>query len=81
MFEVTFELNGRKVSPRNVGDALEAAVLQEVESSITRSVGALRCEQHGGRPRIRVKGNTLSDLSFEISGCCDQLIGRAKRHL
>lgn len=81
MFELTFELNGRKINPRNLADAMEAAVVEDLKKSITRSVGTLRCGEHGRRPSIKVKGRDLSNLSFEISGCCDRLVKDAQRRL
>ena len=55
MIDISFEINGRKVSPRNIGNALEAAVLQSVQESIKKSVGSARCPTHGQAPKI--KGN------------------------
>ncbi len=81
MMDISFEINGRKVSPRNMGDALESAMLQSVQESITKSVGTARCPTHGQRPKIKVKGQKLDSLSFEVSGCCDQLIETVKKKL
>jgi len=81
VIDINFEINGRKVSPRNMGNALESALLQSVQDSITRSVGSARCSQHGQRPKIKVKGRNLDSLSFEVAGCCDQLIDSVKKTL
>ena len=64
MMDISFELNGRKVSPRNMGDALESAMLQSIQESITKSVGTARCPTHGQRPKIKVKGRKLDSLSL-----------------
>ncbi len=34
MFELSFEINGKKVSPDSIGDAIEAAGLQVFRDSI-----------------------------------------------
>lgn len=81
MIDISFEINGKKVSPRNVGNALESALLQSVQESITKSVGSARCPVHGQRPKIKVKGRNLDSLSFEVSGCCEQLIETVKKKL
>lgn len=81
MIDISFEINGRKVSPRNMGNALEAAVLQSVQESIKRTVGSARCPTHGQTPNIKVKGRKVDSLSFEVSGCCDQLIETVKKKL
>lgn len=81
MIDVSFEINGKKVSPGNMGNALESTLLQSVQESITKSVGSARCPEHGQRPKIKVKGRNLNSLSFEVSGCCDQLIETVKETL
>lgn len=40
MADISFEINGRKVSPSSVADALEKAILQGVSDSIKQSVGS-----------------------------------------
>jgi hypothetical protein len=81
VIDVSFEINGKKVSPGNMGNALESTLLQSVQESITKSVGSARCPEHGQRPKIKVKGRNLNSLSFEVSGCCDQLIETVKETL
>ncbi len=81
MLDISFEINGRKVRPNNIGDALEAAALTQVSDSIKRSVGAIRCREHHKAPKIVVKGRNLDNLSFEVSGCCDTLIEQVKKKL
>jgi len=81
VIDINFEINGRKVSPRNMGNALESALLQSVQESITRSVGSAQCPEHGQRPKIKVKGRNIDSLSFEVAGCCDQLIHSVKKKL
>lgn len=81
MIDISFEINGRKVSPRNVGNTLESAMLQTVQDSIAKAVRSARCPEHGQKPRISVKGRNLDSLKFEVSGCCDSLIEEVKRKL
>jgi len=81
MIDIKFEINGRQVNPNNVGDALEAAVLGNVKESITKSVGSVRCKEHGESPKITVKGKDLDSLRFEVSGCCDAVIEQVKAKL
>lgn len=81
MIDISFEINGRKVSPRNVGDALESAMLQTIQDSISKAVGSARCPEHGQKPKIKVKGRNLDSLKFEVSGCCDSLIDEVKKKL
>lgn len=78
MLDISFEINGRKVNPNNVKDVLESAILSQVAESIKKSVGNLRCTEHGQAPRIKVKGCNLDNLSFDISGCCNDLIEKVR---
>lgn len=81
MLDISFEINGRRVNPNNVGDTLEKAILQSVSESIKKSVGSLRCPEHGSSPKIVVKGRNLDNLSFEVSGCCQKLMDSVKTRL
>ena len=81
MIDISFEINGRKVSPRNMGNALESAMLQSVQDSISKAIGSARCPEHGQKPKIKVKGRNLDSLTFGVSGCCDNLIDEVKKKL
>ncbi len=76
MVDVSFELNGRKVNPNNIGNALESAVLKSVSDSIKKSVGSLHCNEHNQQAKVLVKGKNIDNLSFTISGCCDNFINK-----
>lgn len=81
MIDITYEINGRKVNPRNLGNALEKAMLEEITSSIKKSVGNIRCKEHGSRPKVKVKGRSLDNLNIQVEGCCDDLIKQVERKL
>jgi hypothetical protein len=81
MIDISFEINGKKVDPDKIGDALEVGILKEIIESITESVGSVRCQKHGGTPRIVCKGGAIESLSLEVSGCCDGLTKIVKKRL
>ena len=81
MLDVSFKINGRTVNPRNIGDELEKAVLTEVGDSIKKSLRSVSCPTHHKQPKVVIQGRNFSDLSFEISGCCDELIKKATSKL
>lgn len=81
MIDISFELNARKVSPNNIGNSLESAMLNSVKDSISKSVGSIRCAEHGERPKIKAKGRSLDSMSLEVTGCCDALIDQVKKKL
>ncbi len=81
MLEISFKINGKRVNPNNIGDALENAMLQEIVKSIKSSIGTLRCDEHNKSPKVLVKGRNFNSLSMEISGCCDSIIKKATDRL
>lgn len=81
MIDIHFEIGGRRVNPRNTRDALEAAMFSAVENGIRKKLGACRCPEHGKVPKLTAKGRSLETVKFEISGCCEEIIGEVKRKL
>jgi len=81
MIDVSFEINGRKVSPNRVSDAVEKAILQEVADNVKKALSSVRCPQHGERPRVKVKGSSLDRLNYVVEGCCQKLIDEAVKRL
>ena len=80
MIDISFEINGRKVNPNRIGDALEAAVLESVKAQIISKVGSIRDPKTGQRPKIKVSGRNIENLTFEVSGS-PELVERVKAEL
>lgn len=68
MIDISFEINGRRVDPHRMQDALEGAVLQSVKEKIASNIRNIRDPKTGLPPKIRVKGASIRSLSFEIEG-------------
>lgn len=81
MLDIHFEINGRRIAPNKMADALEAAMYQEIKDSIADRVKSVRCPEHGGRPTITIKGRNIESLKAEITGCCDNLINEVRKKL
>jgi len=79
MIDLRFEINGRRVDPKNIGDALTAAVMNAATKEINRKVGMCRCPVHGKRPTVVGKGRSADKMTFEVEGCCEELISEVKR--
>lgn len=79
MLEIKYEVNGKPVSLENLQDALMAAVLVSVKNHVIETIGSATCPEHGGSPNITIVGNSLEDVSFNVSGCCQGLIDEVKR--
>ena len=81
MIDIKFEINGRRIDPRNIGDALEGAMLSAITQGLQKRVGACRCSVHGAAPKLIGKGRGIDKLNFEVSGCCEKLIADVKSKL
>lgn len=80
MLDVRFEINGRRVDPKRIGNALEQVVYEKVVADIRRKVGAVRDPETGRPPKITVKGRSLNNLSIEVHGS-EEVINTVKRRL
>jgi hypothetical protein len=58
-----------------------AQQVREFKERTASKVGGLRCPVHGQSPRLRIQGSSLRDVTIQMSGCCDQLIGLANRKI
>ena len=81
MVDITWEINGRKVTASSFRNEIEKAIMKNVEENIIKRVGACRCKIHNQSPRIIAKGKSIDKLTFTISGCCDELINEVKRKI
>lgn len=81
MIQITYEINGKKINPNNLKNALEKAIFTSVSDSIKKSIGNVRCSEHRKAPSIKVKGRSIEQLSFEVSGCCEVLVDKIKKKL
>lgn len=79
MMDLRFEINGRRVDPRNIGDALTAVLMDAVAKEIKRKVGMCRCPVHGKGPTVVGKGCSADKMAFEVEGCCENLIEEVRR--
>jgi len=80
MIDISFEINGRKVNPSQLTDVLECAVVQGVRDKLTQAVSDARDPKTGERPKLKVKGRSLDNLSIEVEGS-PELIAEVKRRL
>lgn len=74
-------MNGRRVRPEQIGDALEKAVLNEAIKGVKREAGSVVCPNHGESASVVVKGKSLDRLTFEVHGCCDELVAAVQDKL
>jgi hypothetical protein len=80
MIDISFEINGRKINPNRIGDALERAALKSVKEQIVKKIGSIRDPKTGERPKIKIVGRNLDNLSFEVSGS-QELVDLVKKKM
>jgi hypothetical protein len=80
MLKISFELDGLAVNPSNIGDALERAVLKNVEEQVRTKLTGIRDPQTGEFPLVAVRGTSLDNLSFQVSGS-RQLVALVRERL
>lgn len=68
---IKFMIGGREVSPDKMGDALDAAILENVRRQIHEKVGAIRDPETGAFPTVIVRGQSLDDLTLSVEGSPD----------
>jgi len=81
MIEITFEINGKKVDPKNIRNELERALYETVVEEIEEKIINIRDPKTGEHPKIKVVGKSLDKLTFEITASSEALIARTKKAL
>lgn len=68
MIDITFEVNGRRVRPESIGNALEKALIQDIaeliKKKLRRGLSPSECRQI----KIKGVGRSLDNLSIQLEG-------------
>lgn len=87
---VQFEVDDRPTTPDALADEALAEMLtytgEQIEAQVQQTVGDLRCEEHGGAPRITVTATYDSareqmELAYHVDTCCQMLLLRTVQAL
>lgn len=68
MSNLSFKVNGRKVSRASMMSALERKAFKLVRDELVRKLRNIRDPETGAPPKIKVKGQNLHDLEIEVDG-------------
>ena len=80
MLNLTFEIDGRPVTPDNLRNALERAILQQFENQLRSKLAGIRDPETGEFPVVVVRGHDLESLSISMNGS-PKLIALVKERL
>jgi len=78
MVDITFEIRGKTIEPGGMKDALDVMFLEHLRNEIRKCLGSVQGEIHGRKPIVKVKGQSLDSLTYEVSGCCPDFIKEAQ---
>lgn len=82
MITIDYKLNGRSIRPNQLGRELEKVVAKQFEDAVKKTASQIRCRTHGQYARVTVKrGHSVQGMSFEVSGCCDELAEEVRRRI
>ena len=62
-------------------NAINEETRKKVSEFITDRIGDFRCPDHNKAPTVKVTGDSLDNLSFDVTGCCGKCIQLAKEKL
>jgi hypothetical protein len=77
---IKFTIGGKTVDPRNMADALMAAVLEGIRAQITEKIGAIRDPDTGEFPTVIVRGESIENLTLHVEGS-PKLVALVKERL
>jgi hypothetical protein len=78
---IKLKLNGRQVSPDQLGSAVEDEVLAKVKAQMAEKLKNLRCPDHGEAPKPEFDGDSLKNLKIQFRTCCGWMREEAERVL
>jgi len=74
MVEVLFEIKGKEVEPEGMKDVLDIIFLEYLRGEVRDCLGSVQCKKHDCKPKVKIKGQSLDNLTYEVSGCCPEFI-------
>lgn len=76
--EITYTVAGRKVSRDQFFDGIEGQLRKAAVDEVTANVQRVRCATHGKTATVSEVRETGEGFSFSVSGCCDEVVSRAR---
>jgi hypothetical protein len=72
MVDVSFKVNGRTVNERAFKNSIEGAILEEIQSSVKKKIGYMRCQEHQTLPSVKVEGKSIDRMNLDVDACCEK---------
>jgi len=74
MVDIYFEVDGKRVRPDQVGDAIEQAIIESAVDIIRDELRSTYCDEHEESPTVIFKGLEEGQMEFEVEACCQDLM-------
>ena len=68
MLKITYEVNGKKIDPKNFSSEMEQAILPAVAEKATEVVKSKLSVEEVAQITIVIQGSSLDDLSMNVRG-------------
>ncbi len=72
--KIEYGSSNKKVSKPRFSKESGQSVFNQFKDSFKKQVGEYVCPEHGLHPTVKVKGQNIDKIEFEVSGCCQHLI-------
>lgn len=78
---IEYKIGNRRVSKREwEKHVFHQEPRRMVRENVESKIRSVRCPTHGRTPTVRTR-ETSRGFEFDIEGCCDELVGAARRRL
>jgi hypothetical protein len=78
MVRVRFVVSGREEQFEN---GLQRIAYESLRRRIQEKLAFVICDTHKQEPRVRGMGASVTEMEYEVFGCCDQMTARARTTL
>ena len=65
---IHFEVNGKRVKPGDIGDALMRAAVESIAAQIRDKISTIRDPETGEFPTVVIRGDSLDNLQMHVEG-------------
>lgn len=81
MVKIHYEVDGKRVEPENLADAMMEQILNGIAEEVKKELGSTYCEEHEEYPTVIIKGIEDDNITLSIETCCQDLLDRAQEKI
>ena len=81
MIKIYFEINGKRVEPKDLADDIEKRIYIDIAEKIKEDLSSTFCKEHEEYPTVILKGIEKNEITFSIDACCQDLTDTAKENV